>query len=1012
MRIASIEPTVFFVREGSGLRQRVRLRIEDCGTRELALSLRGAGVEERIPLARAPEAGEFDAFLPDLREPACLALGLWAGGALQDEKTVDWQPQKHWEVYLVQYSHHDLGYTDLPQSVLREHARILDDVVRYCEETQGFPEEARFRWLVEQAWSVVQFVETRPPEDVARLVAAIRRGQIEVTALFGNMTSELCGHEQLIRLLYPAFALKRAYGIDIACAEHNDIPGFSWGLANVLAGAGVRYFSPGIPSWYFEAVKPVHPLWDEAAVLSLKRPGAFWWEGIDGSRVLLWFDLHGGEWHPTSYEHALRELPGMLADLDAHGYAYDMVSYTLRGGHRDNAPAVDRYAYLVKAWNERWAYPRLINSTDVQFLSAFEDRWGHALKTLRGEAPGTDYPTGATCTPRETALNRNAHDWLLSAEKLATVGSIVAGYQYPKATIDEAYRDTLYFDEHCWGMWHPGGPAQDGCWREKGGFAYRAAALAHDVTVKAANRIVDEVTYPDDAYYLTVFNTLSCERSDVVRAPLRLWNSCGLVMHWRGPQRPDEGAVMASGGAIGRGLVDPPASLFEAPFRLVDVVTGQAIPYQLARVKNPQAAQPWAAERVAMGKVDPAHDAEIVFLAEGLPAMGYRTYKVEPCAGWPAFADDTVADTGGMENRYYRLTLDPETRTIASLVDKELGRELVDQGAFHGLGEVLARSCETGQEERIRVPSISIAETGPVYTTLRLNGSVLGCPSVTEEITLYHGLKRIDVSARLLRDSTPNLELYCAFPFQVEGPRFRYESADTVIEPLRDQLPGSNTDYYAAQHWAEVYNDEYGVVWSAVDAPMVEFGGLWPGYVSGAHHGVTGPNYGHPFLRPGELRKGHVYSLLMYNNFRTNFVNVHPGESLFRWSFTSRAGERWPGAVPAFGWSVANPPLGVWMKGPRSGSLGACASFVQVDAPNVMLLTMKRAEDGAGYILRLIEMEGQETAAVVTVPALSILRAYATNLVEENQALVPCATHSVQAVLRPYGIVTIRLVTQ
>ena len=181
MRISSVEPTVFFVREGGRLRQRVRLRIEDCNTQALSLSLRGAGVEERIPLALTAGASECDAFLPDLREPTRLTLGLWAEGVLRDEKTIDWQPAKHWEVYLVHYSHHDLGYTDLPQSVLREHARILDDVVRYCEETAGFPEEARFRWLVEQAWSVVQFVETRPPQEVARLVAAIRRGQIEVT---------------------------------------------------------------------------------------------------------------------------------------------------------------------------------------------------------------------------------------------------------------------------------------------------------------------------------------------------------------------------------------------------------------------------------------------------------------------------------------------------------------------------------------------------------------------------------------------------------------------------------------------------------------------------------------------------------------------------------------------------------------------------------------------------------------------------------------------------------------
>ena len=129
---------------------------------------------------------------------------------------------------------------------------------------------------------------------------------------------------------------------------------------------------------------------------------------------------------------------------------------------------------------------------------------------------------------------------------------------------------------------------------------------------------------------------------------------------------------------------------------------------------------------------------------------------------------------------------------------------------------------------------------------MRTKGSVAGCPSWTRDVTLYHTLKRIDVSLRILRDSTPNVELYLAFPFRVPEPRFRYEASGTVIEPLRDQMPGTVTDYYAIQHWVEVRNSDLGVVWGAVDAPMVEFGGLWPGYVSGAHHGVTPPGYGHP----------------------------------------------------------------------------------------------------------------------------------------------------------------------
>jgi len=60
-----------------------------------------------------------------------MTLGLWADGHLKDEATAMWQPQKHWEVYLVHYAHHDLGYTDVPSSVLEEYHGFMDKVLQF-----------------------------------------------------------------------------------------------------------------------------------------------------------------------------------------------------------------------------------------------------------------------------------------------------------------------------------------------------------------------------------------------------------------------------------------------------------------------------------------------------------------------------------------------------------------------------------------------------------------------------------------------------------------------------------------------------------------------------------------------------------------------------------------------------------------------------------------------------------------------------------------------------------------
>ena len=101
------------------------------------------------------------------------------------------------------------------------------------------------------------------------------------------------------------------------------------------------------------------------------------------------------------------------------------------------------------------------------------------------------------------------------------------------------------------------------------------------------------------------------------------------------------------------------------------------------------------------------------------------------------------------------------------------------------------------------------------------------------------------------------------------------------------------------------------------------------------------------------------------------------------------------------------------MKGPREGGcLPACTSFCQVDAPNVMGLAFKRAEDGAGYILRLIETEGRETKVRVTLPHFRLSPAFEANLVEQNRRLLPCTRHAVEVGIKPFGIATLRLAGQ
>lgn len=304
---------------------------------------------------------------------------------------------------------------------------------------------------------------------------------------------------------------------------------------------------------------------------------------------------------------------------------------------------------------------------------------------------------------------------------------------------------------------------------------------------------------------------------------------------------------------------------------------------------------------------------------------------------------------------------------------------------------------------------MELVESGPVFAKYHRRGHVLGLPGLWQETVFYHALKRIDVSYRMVRDATPGLEVYVAFPLAVADPRFRFEGPGSVIEPLVDQLPGSCTDYYGVGHWADVHNDRFGAVFSPHDAPMVELGGLFPGAVSQAHHGWTYPGYGHPFLKVGELKLSHVYSLVSYSNFTTNFLNVQANEFRVCYSLGTHEGDWRKARAWRFGRGALQPPLATFVKGPQRGWLGATGSFYRLDQPNVILLTVKPAEDGRGHIARMFETEGRRTEVGFSTSAFDFRKARQTNPVEEDGRPLPVADGAVRVTIEPYGMATIRL---
>jgi len=964
LHIENIEPTVFFMIKDDNLLQMVNITIDNPleplkAFIDTNFDTKTTCVIDRLEKGKAT----YQIYVPDIRKALKAEFALRANDEVHDKFSMDWNPRKHWEICMIPIAHHDLGYTDTIEGVLHKYCGIYNDVIRFCDETEDFPEEAKFRYMVEEAWSIQHFMEKCSEGTREKLAKYIKQGRIEIPALYGNEISGICSHEELIRLMYPSFRISREYGAKIRAGSITDIPGLSWGLPTVLAGAGIRYFFAGLPNYFQWGRNDIHTFWDEETVLRPHgKPDAFYWKGPDGEKVLVYYQGSYGCWSPHSYNEIMEGLSGMLNDMDKRGCPFSVMRY---GGYGcgDNTATDIIVSHLVKEWNSKWAYPKLIVATNSMFFEKLEKQC-EGLRTYSGELPHTDYAVGAMSSALETTINRVTHDKLNSAEKLAAIASIKTDDHYPADDIRDAYQNMMLYDEHTWGKSHQVGNVQDWAWNEKSKYSYKASGLAETILSRSADRIARSISIKEDCQNIIVFNPLSFQRTD---------------------------------------LVNIPDILIDKPFDLVDAETGISQPYQVIELDSPQAPVPHAAGRFARGHFSAHELFNLAFIAEDVPPMGYKTYRI--ITKEANFSSNISVNDNVIENRFFRVVLNKKTGTVESIYDKDFSRELIDKSAPHQANQLVTRWVKSGKEESPVAAEIRKGESGPVYASLLVSTVGPGCPQVTQEIILYDRIKRIDFANRVLKDSTPTMELYFAFPFKMDDPIIRFEGSNSVIEPLRDQFPGSNTNYYSVQHWADVSDGDTGITFSPLDAHLVEFGGLQRCYVSQAHHGVTPPDFGAPFV--SEINKGYMYSFIIDSNFRTNFQATQQGDILFRYSITTHKGN-WKKSRD-FGWSVCTPLITSVLKEKREGNLPESMSFCQLDKTNVLITALKQAEDGKGLIIRLTETEGEETDVVLSLPNMRINEAYKTDLVENNKEKLSFDGNMIAMHIKVFGIATIRV---
>ena len=957
LQIVEVAETPLFPRPAAGeeLKRLVRLKIENAGA-PVELSARvtsGATIAppQNIGLVTSG-VSTVTIRVPDVSQPIAGHIELLdAAGTVVTAQPHEWQPAKKWQIFCVAYSHHDLGFGNYPHRLRTEirHANI-ERPLEFCRATDSWDDDSKFRFMIETSEPLTSYLGSHSSVEAAELAQRIREGRIQIGALHNTANTEQLNQELLARLFY----LTNRHSRDLLqippsrTAQTDDVIGLTWPLATYCAEAGIPFFFHG-PNLCGRCLQPA----DSEPVFN--------WRGPDNlGQVLMRSAFYGGyagdNPGDVSEAHILKSIQTLGAN-----WPYDAL--LLQEGSDFQLVTLDT-ATRIRAWNQHWAYPRLICATMDMFFDAIAAQVDPStLKTLAKDS-NNQWADQDANDASLLAEARRTGELIPTAEKFATLATAVAGQSYPWTDLYQAYHRLLAYHEHTNAI-DGIGPQLERMRRyetelaENREMVTESRGLAEQVLQSSLSRLSESVARAASRT-IVVWNPLTRQRTDIVKL------------------RPGTLPLEAT---------------------LTEVESGSPVPWQTLP------------------------DGSAIFVAAAVPALGYRTYAIDMKAV-PATEPAAQPSANTLENSYYRIAFDPTTGAIKSIYDKELNKELVDSAAPYGFNEYLYERIETSNWDAPhawhRVSQATLqASQGPVANTMTIKATAVGVESLTQTVLLYHDVRRIDFVLDLIKspsgrrnthtnsDPMNKESVYISLPLAVPDPQIRHALPGCVAAPVTDLFEGACTAFYAVRHFSDASGKDFGVTVSAPDSSLFE--------------------YGHPRSCPirsgGEAlferdrtppANSHMYLYLMNNMFDVNVRWDQPGPVQFCYSLRSHAEDWRNGKADEFGWDVLNPLLATVVDGAGQGSLPAAScSFLTIDQANVTCTTLKQAEqNGAGMIVRLVETQGRATDVRMNMRFLPrIAAAVETSLIEDDRAapLEVDGGNVVRVSLLPFGVKTIRL---
>lgn len=757
--------------------------------------------------------------------------------------------------------------------------------------------------------------------------------------------------------------------------------GRKW-LKETLPGCDfICAYSPDVPGRALQMSQILYKSGIKYLHFSRHEPGIYRWYSPDGSNVLAFTPGHYDETgipmrkSKTDEEekHAFISYLNIWNDyFKSSSIAPSLPFYFSSDWSKPN-----EFKSLFDSWNstaKKEKLPSLNFSTGGQALESIDNK--AKFEELRGERPNVWLYIHGPSHEKAITASRKVGRMLVAAEKFSSINSIVSNniFSYPEKGLKTSWEKAIYPD-HGWGGKH--GDLTDLAFRKS---FETALKISTDIFHNSIKGITEAIDFKKEGRAIVVFNPLSWERTDKVEVSLNAYGQS------------------------------------KTSFRIIDAVSGEEVACQ--RIES-------------IPTIETDETVTLVFIAEKVPSMGYKTFYLLPFQEEikggrdrnneiplkptnPSIID-LSANSNTFENQFYKITFGKGG--LKSIYDKQLQKELLLSDKFLG-GEIFQlESVGNGAGEFTDVqpvsmngfekvsqygPSWTCSEFGPVRKSWEFTQQTKFA-SIHQKIILYDNLKQIEFNIDILGFSGEHYREYrVAFPLNQTQSQIAYEVPMGVVEVGKDEIKGaagfSKPDQIYSTECAKVHPREVQDWFNAssnnisvnISSSVAVFDWIDP----------TTDSNPNPILQPVLLASRRSC------HGEGNFY-LQPGNHSYSFTFTSGTGN-WKNSIQR-GKQPGIPLQAVIVNArKKQGGLTESKSFMELDKNNVIISTLKKTDNGNSYIIRLYEVKGEDTDIKVTFP-VPIKRLWKTDMIEENGKEIPFDNNSFNTRIGHNAIETFKL---